>query len=377
MRIVIVKTDNIGDAVLFSGAIKSIRNRWPTARIELVVKKSVVSFYARCPYLDRVHSVLRFAPWLRARKYFYKGTWLLERILKLPLFVRLWCYKYDLLICAVSAPLAETLALCYMIPATKKLGFGGFNYNAKYFKNSDITSDLVFDEYVHCLVEDCYRHDTWHTRQLMYLLGIPDADLSPECWTSSEDQCLVDSILPKNTRNVGVCIFTESSEGMKNWSLLKWADLLRKLDFDNIILLGGEKDVVESKKMMSLLPEKTRQRVLCVAGHTTLSELCLFVKRCDAIISLDTSLLHVAVAQNVPSVGIIGDYDNGRFYPWGNSCMHVRARPLMNCAGCNKDCVHPYVKCVQDIEVRDVLKGVHIAMQYGRKQICQMRECVY
>jgi hypothetical protein len=52
--ILIVRTDNLGDAGLFSGTLKPIRKKWPASRITICVKRFVTDYLALCAYTDNI-----------------------------------------------------------------------------------------------------------------------------------------------------------------------------------------------------------------------------------------------------------------------------------------------------------------------------------
>ena len=76
--VLIVRPDNIGDCIIFSGALAAIRKQWPEACIELMVQAHVMDLFVHCPYVDRVSSIDRMLPWERLRQHVKKGTWALE-----------------------------------------------------------------------------------------------------------------------------------------------------------------------------------------------------------------------------------------------------------------------------------------------------------
>ncbi len=52
--ILIARPDNLGDVVLFSGALRLIKQAWPGAHVTICVKDSVSSYLELCPYVDSV-----------------------------------------------------------------------------------------------------------------------------------------------------------------------------------------------------------------------------------------------------------------------------------------------------------------------------------
>lgn len=63
-RIVVIRLDGIGDAVLTSPLLRALRKNFGHAEITVVVRPSAYELLARCPYVDRL---LSFDPVSRGR----------------------------------------------------------------------------------------------------------------------------------------------------------------------------------------------------------------------------------------------------------------------------------------------------------------------
>ena len=53
-RILIIRPDHLGDLILFSGGLRHIRNKWPSARITLCVRSYGMELFANCPFIDKL-----------------------------------------------------------------------------------------------------------------------------------------------------------------------------------------------------------------------------------------------------------------------------------------------------------------------------------
>jgi hypothetical protein len=51
-RVLILRPDNIGDVLLFTGALRHIRNLYPEAHITLAVQAHIVNLVELCPHID-------------------------------------------------------------------------------------------------------------------------------------------------------------------------------------------------------------------------------------------------------------------------------------------------------------------------------------
>ena len=98
-----------------------------------------------------------------------------------------------------------------------------------------------------------------------------------------------------------------------------------------------------------------------LTGKTTLRQMAACIARCDLVVSTDSSGLHFATALRMPTVGLMGGYHYGRYYPWGDERINRVARIDLDCYYCNNKCIHDDYRCVQGIPVETVLKELEIA----------------
>ena len=89
--------------------------------------------------------------------------------------------------------------------------------------------------------------------------------------------------------------------------------------------------------------------LLNLTGKTTLRELAATIASCNLFIGMDTSGLHMAIALNVPSIGIAGGAHFGRFIPWGVSPRHLILTHKMECFCCNWHCNKAGIECIQNV----------------------------
>jgi ADP-heptose:LPS heptosyltransferase len=75
------------------------------------------------------------------------------------------------------------------------------------------------------------------------------------------------------------------------------------------------------------------------------------------MLSVDTGLAHVAVAQRVPTVVLVGGGSPGRFFPWPNARDHVVLNNAMPCDGCNNKCHLPEAMCITKITSDEIVEA--------------------
>jgi len=71
----------------------------------------------------------------------------------------------------------------------------------------------------------------------------------------------------------------------------------------------------------------------------TVGQLAALLARAQLALGVDNGPLHMAVAQDIPSIRIYGPTDAHIFGPWGDVTRHVIIASTQKCAGC------PFISC--------------------------------
>ncbi len=360
MHILLFKNDNIGDCILFSGALKWIRQHWPDAFIDLMVQPQAMNLFERCPHVDRVLSVERVAPWLWMRRRGRKGSWLIEELLKKEWAKQLLLYpSYDLVICPVSAPAEQCLDIVRHVHAPEKWGSGGFQLNVNNLENEKNLPEKVFTDYYVNTREEAWRNEFVRIGGFLKKFGIAFSDLNPEFWLSPEDYEYAERIMPKD-RAVG--LFIGGFHSWRRWSSENWKSLISKMDPQlPVVVFGSGPDRAQA---MEIALDAGKSRVVVdLCGKTSLRQLAACIGRCRVLVSNESCGLHMAVAQGIPTVGITGGHHYGRYYPWGKEAINRVARVEMDCYHCNGVCRYGDYRCIKDISVDAVLNELKICLE--------------
>ncbi len=358
-KILVLRPDNIGDAVLFSGALRALRKHWPDGTIDLCVKPALRPLYAACPYVDRVFSIYRLMPWCWLRQCISRGTWTLERMMKSAAMRTVWYPRYDIVVYPVSAPVESFLESVRLMPAKEKWGFGGLQINYQILEDGRNAPERVFTRYWVNTAANLWMHELNRTQLFLREMGVDPGNLTPELWLTERDHLQAGRLIPRD--GVLAC-FIGAAHPSRRWPVEKWADLICRQDAaDKVVLLGNREDAACGRAVEALVGDRGAQ-VINLCGATSLTELAACLTRCVACVSNDSAGLHMAVAADIPTVGLLGGYHFGRFYPWGNEARHRLAHVQMNCYHCNAVCRYGDFRCVSGITVDDVLKELNQAV---------------
>ena len=129
---------------------------------------------------------------------------------------------------------------------------------------------------------------------------------------------------------------------VKRWPMERFAAVGRELVARygaQVLVFGGPDDEARAVAITRAIPS-----ALTVAGRTRLGETAALLRRCRLLVSGDTGPLHMAVALGVPTIGLFGPTNPGKYGPWGirGEGRH-RATVLRHaepCRQCHRPCVH-------------------------------------
>ena len=365
----IYRPDGIGDAVLFSGALKYVRRRWPRAHIVLAAKPGVRDLLGQCPHITGAVSLLRFEPWRSFRNLSFPGVWRIRKVLRSRFARRLLVGPYDSVILPLSAPTEETIETVRLVRSPEKWGFSGDHIGYDTLDDEGNEPTAVFTRHVPVRIEHRWLHELTFTARFVAALGFDNPDVTPELWLTDEDRRWAEQRIPHPG-----CLgcFIGAGHSARKWPADRWESLVRtQAAFSEIALFGSKEDAPLATRL-SRTASQCGLRLFDLTGRTTVRRMAACIGRCAAVVSNDSSGLHLAVAQDVPTVGIMGGYHYGRFYPWGNPARHRVAKVEMPCYHCNDHCVYGDWRCVSHVPVSDVLRELILAVS-GEKHGCDER----
>lgn len=141
---------------------------------------------------------------------------------------------------------------------------------------------------------------------------------------------------------------------MKRWPVSYWKALVALLPDYRFVILAGPKDTF-CEEIRSAAPE----RVINLAGQTSLMESSYIVMRSNLVISADTGFMHAADLFRVPAFALMGPTAFG--FPTGPTVEILET--ALPCRPCTKDgrgkCkLAVYQKCMADITPEQVAEKV-------------------
>ena len=348
MKILILALSGIGDALMFTPAIKLMRGALPDAEIDaLVMFNGVKDIYERNNYLNKVI-------------YF---DFLKEGINESFRFIRTIRNKYDASVNVYPSNRSEYNFINFLVGAQKR---AGVKYLRKDIPNLGALNNIRVTE------DDSMHNVQTNIRLIEKLLNKTFTEEPPLDFTLTEnDLSFAREYLDKINLNSDDLVigFHPGSAVLKNHAFRRWEpekfaalarSLINKLNA-KILLFGGPEEL-ELKKVINNLISSPRS---VIVETDNLARSAALIKRCNLFVSNDSSLMHVASALQRKVVAIIGPTNPLYIHPWKTEhkiitlnlecspCFFYSPRPLI----CTRTDIK--FKCIRELTVEMVFNAIN------------------
>lgn len=284
--ILIIVTRRIGDVLLATPLIRSLRTAWPSAAIDALVFAGTEGILAANPDLRRVVSVPENA----------KDPSHLRTLFSL---VR----RYDL---AVSTLPGDRPTFTAWLAGRRRVGplLPGPKH---WWKHILLSRWIAFD--------DCDTHTVLLGLQLADLLGIKRACNVVVSWTPLDAERVAGLFPPLLTEPYAV-LHLYPKYPYKMWRREGWREVSQWLSDQGlrVVLTGGgdPEEVAYAEDIRQEMPAGTMN----LSGKLTLGEVGFLISRARVYTGPDTVVTHMAAALGVPTVALYGPTNAAKWSPW-------------------------------------------------------------
>jgi ADP-heptose:LPS heptosyltransferase len=350
--ILIVKLDNIGDAVLLSSFMRELRANAPDARITLMVRKEIAEIVELCPYADRVVSVAveAWGDGFRTNDTEFAAAYE-QRAFDLAIVPRWDTDEFG------------AGAIARRCGARRVVGFSEGVNQAKARANRGFDANFT-DAFLRMTLD--------HTvRQNLALLEFMNAFVASdmlEVWTGAADEARADALLStidSSERLIAIC------PGANHPGRIFPPELLLRILATlpahwRFVLLGSAAE----RNLTDTLERGLGERALNLYGKTSLREAMAILRRCHAAIAMDSALAHFAAAARTPVVVFSLHPHHGgndtrdqsplRFGPWCEEDRRLVIQPERAWPGCESGCrwLSQGPHCIANIDIDTTASSV-------------------
>lgn len=366
-KILIRSTNWIGDAVMTTPAVHSIRKNFPDAEITMLAVPWVADIFLLSPDVDKL--------FIYDKKHLYQGK--LKGPLKLARDLK--PFDFDAAILLQNAFEAAFVTKMAGIPVR-----AGYKRDGR---------GLLLTHGVRISDEIRKKHQVHYYQNMLEGLGLtigPDHLRLPipedlEKWSQGFVDCLryqspvstleqqqgsepsgIPELKPLQTKGVDIPVIGFNPGAAfgpaKQWPVEKFAQLagLISENFGEsgcIIMVFGTATDTESAQTIRDFSLRTPYHVLDMTGKTNLKQAMAFIKCCDVFVTNDSGLMHVAAGLDTPSIAIFGSTDHIATGPYSQNAIVLRRE--MECSPClQTHCPHGHLKCLESISAQDVYEDL-------------------
>ena len=332
MKILIIDTAFIGDIILVTPLIRTIKEGMKNVEIYALIKPETAQVLRNNPHLK---NIIIFDK--------HKKDSGLAGFLKIGKNIKK--EKFDLVISPHRSFRSAMLARAS--GAKTRVGFdtsaGAFLYSKR------VRYDISI-------------HEIERNLSLVRALGIESIHKQPQVFPGKEDKAVVDRLLLRTglkSAGVLVALAPGSIWATKQWPpsyYKKLAQILIKTGA-RVVLLGGDADCALGRKIAS----ENENAIFNAAGRLSLLQSAELLTRCRVLVSNDSAPMHLATAVGTPVIAIFGPTVPAfGFYPTG--CKDKIIETQLSCRPCGMHggdhCPIGTHACMKNISPEQVFAGV-------------------
>ena len=327
-RILLTRLKFIGDIVLTTPIIHSVRNAFPSSFIAYLGDRHAVSLLEQNPSLNEIIP------------YDFSRPAVLEQLRVMRILKR---GNFDLAIDMLNNP--RSALLTFATGAAVRVGLErhgrGRLYTVRVRDDGVPKSPIQFHN------------------QFLRAVGIPPTATQTEIFLTADERESALQFLPDGPGPL-VGIHPGASWPAKKWNADRFGALADALTARGmrVVILGGPRDHDTIQQVL-----EATTSVPHVLPSVTLRHLAALISHCACFVCNDAGPMHMAAALGVPTVALFGPGEENIWFPYDRSLGHIALRKDVPCHPCHADfCPRKgdgYMECMELLHVREVAAAVH------------------
>lgn len=328
----IVRMPNwLGDLVMATPVLQDLRQRFPQASITAMCTEAIAGILEHDPNVNQIFRFSKQSGWV----HHFRGHDVLDSMRHAD---------YD---CGILLTNSLSSAWCFWRGhVNHRLGYNG--HCRKFLLNKALPYPPNYQT----------QHLVTTYKMLLEPLGIPLSDSMPQIYLTDEELRAARSNLEAkgvNANDLIIGVNPGAAYGSaKCWLPDRFRDLTLCLLGDpryRIIFFGDRAGAPLVNDICASMPE----RVVNMAGRTTIRELAALIKCCRVLLTNDSGPMHMAAALGVPPLALFGSTSDVKTGPYKlGRVIHKH----VECSPCYKrECPIDF-RCMKQIEVDEVLRNL-------------------
>lgn len=334
-RILVVRTDRVGDVVLATPLIRALRKTFPDSYLAALVRPYTRDVLLHNPHLDEI--LVDDPAGAHAGRSGFRAQAAMLRSKKVD----------------TALLLLPTERMAWMLFAAgirTRIGVGTKLYQALTFMRT-----VSRNKYVPL------RHEADYCLDLGRAIGVRSTDLTTEVFITDDERRVAAARLRgaglQGATSVLVGMHPGSGRSAPNWRIDRYAELsgeiLKRHPSATIVVTGSEAEREFSRAFTGL----TSTRVIDLVGALTLRELMAVVSHCSLLVSASTGPMHIAAGLGVPTVSLFCPLTACSPRLWGP--LGNRSEVLLPSEGYCQE------RCPGDPHICQFEGGIHVAQAAG------------
>jgi lipopolysaccharide heptosyltransferase II len=323
MKILVIRMSSIGDIVLTSPVVRSLKQAKPDAEIHFLVKPQFVPVVQHSPYINKIH------------------------VLQKPISATiktLQAENFDFVI-----DLHKNLRSSYICFRLGKPSSSFPKENLRKWWSVRLKKPLPI------------RHIVNRYAVALQPLGVPLDGNGLDFFLAPGTEDAARTILQDHFRNLNpyapapVAVVLGATHGTKKWPVEHHAALINRLNLP-VVVLGGKAEEPDAQALISQIQPPH----LNAAGAYDLQTAAALMKQCQFVITHDTGLMHIAAAFGQKILSL-----------WGNTLPEFGMTPYLtpylaaevkglDCRPCSKigfkQCPRGHFKCMRALQPENVFR---------------------
>jgi heptosyltransferase-3 len=352
VRILIIKFRNIGDVLLVTPLFRNLKHHYPGARIDVAVNKETLSMVSLHPDINEViiydREKIKFTP-------LYNQLWQ-----EICFFYALKKVHYDIVINLTEGDRGAFISL--LSRAAIRIGCANKNWALK-------------KAFTHQIPIQNLRHTVETNLDPLRILGIPIKSKKVEIFWENKDAAVVDKHLQAIqgpfihihpvSRWLFKCIADETMAKLIDYC---------ELDLGIRVVVTAAPLQTEINKVRGIL-KRCQSTPTNLSGKLSLKQTAALNKRARLFMGVDTAVMHLSAANDVPVFALFGPSGSDLWGPWDNNSwqsgyternglqqmgkhrVYAESRSCQPCGkpGCNETRISD---CLMNLDMDDIKKNI-------------------
>jgi ADP-heptose:LPS heptosyltransferase/glycosyltransferase involved in cell wall biosynthesis/predicted O-methyltransferase YrrM len=342
-RVLLVRTDAIGDNILASSLVEPLTRYYPGAEFAIVCEARVAPLYHSSPLITKVFSYELVTN---------------DSLDQLAVECKTW--KPDLVINSAYSRYTLSDLISSWFPTVPRIAFEGDTLNT--LQGFETAGNGVYTSLVKGV--DQWMPELHKYGVFLESMGISAGNLKPVAWRDPAAEAFADDVFKQINvpRERAVAFAPGARVDFRTYE--RFAETLAMLAEAGYVIIGlgtAHDEVLFRRSAVGI-----QLAHVPLFGKTTLPQSAAIIARCGLLIGTESAPAHLACAVGTPNVVILGGGHFGRFMPYSPLTSAV-SLPV-TCAGCNWVCRYESPVCVKDIDPVVVRQAVEDRLAHPIKE---------